>query len=98
MRAGRRPCRSGCRTSPRGRAPRRGGRRTAAGGGATRLDALQLSEVLHAQERMSRELPVLWNAGGGEHFRAIPWGTDLSRGTRIDLERWIRWRVMKPAD
>jgi hypothetical protein len=44
---------------------------------------------------------LLFNGGGGEHFRDYPWGQELwaaGRSTTVNFDRLLAWRVFGPID
>jgi glutamine amidotransferase-like protein len=65
------------------------------------LDALPLTEVMQGHRSKAEVESLLFNGGGGEHFRDYPWGQELwaaGRSTTVNFERLLAWRVLGPID
>ncbi len=69
--------------------------------GDCHLDALPLAEVMQGHRRKGEVESMLFNGGGGEHYRDYPWGQELwaaGRSNSVNFDRLIAWRVLAPVD
>lgn len=69
--------------------------------GDCHLDALPLTEVLQGHRRKAEQESMLFNGGGGEHYRDYPWGQELfaaGRSRTVNFDRLLAWRVLGPLD
>ncbi len=65
------------------------------------LEATQLAEVLALQGERAQPQSVLFNGGGGEHWRDYAWKQEIpfgGRTTRVNFERWASVRFLHPID
>jgi hypothetical protein len=65
------------------------------------LEATQLAEVLSLQRRRAHDGTVVFNGGGGEHWRDYAWKQEIpfgGRRKRVNFERWVAVRFMHPVD
>jgi hypothetical protein len=65
------------------------------------LEATQLAEVIALHGQRARQGAVLFNGGGGEHWRDHAWKQEVpfgGRRKRVNFERWVAVRFMSPID
>jgi hypothetical protein len=65
------------------------------------LEALQLAEVTSLQRDRARNGAVVFNGGGGEHWRDYAWKQEIpfgGRSKRVHFDRWVAVRFMHPID
>jgi hypothetical protein len=65
------------------------------------LEATQLTEVLALQSERARTASVLFNGGGGEHWRDYAWKQEMPLGgrtRRVRFERWVDVRFLHPIE
>jgi hypothetical protein len=65
------------------------------------LEATQLAQVMALQQERGRGPTLLFNGGGGEHWRDYAWKQEFPFGGRrkhVDFDRWVLARFMHPID
>jgi hypothetical protein len=64
------------------------------------LNVVELARVLGTHEAKRAHSSALLSGGGGEHFQYYAWQTEFThagRSTRVDIDRWVRMRMLGPA-
>lgn len=65
------------------------------------LEATQFAEVMALQGQRAAKDTMLFNGGGGEHWRDYAWKQEIpfgGRRTRVNFERWVAVRFLHPID
>jgi hypothetical protein len=68
--------------------------------GQGHLDVVELARVLATHEAKRAHSSTLLTGGGGEHFQYYAWQTEFTRAgrsNRVDLDAWVRMRMLGPA-
>jgi hypothetical protein len=64
------------------------------------LDVVELARVLATHEAKRAHSSTLLTGGGGEHFQYYAWQTEFTRAgrsTRVDVDGWVRMRMLGPT-
>ena len=75
--------------------------RTALVWGDGNLEVTQLAQVLSVHAEKRRNSLLLFNGGGGEHFRSYPWSQEFLRAGRskhVNFDNWLDMRLLSPMD
>lgn len=65
------------------------------------LEVLQLSRVLWPHSLLAESRPILFSAGGGEHFQYAAWKSEFlraGRSNRVHFDNFIDMRMLKPVN
>lgn len=74
---------------------------TALGWGDAHLDVVQLSWILQVHQEIGETSPVLFSAGGGEHYRGFAWRQEFLRGGKsndVQFDNWLDMRLLHPMN